>query len=101
MVDSRSIDCLLNIHSVINYVCNNAQNRIDYCWPTRRSDREPETTVATQNECRCHRRQWTLARCNCITLTLNQAVKIWCTRLGGKVIHLIVQNYSRSFCYRG
>src|SRR6185312_5739277 len=64
---------------------------------TRTANREPKRSVLAQHKARGHRRQWSLASCHRIVLALDQSVGVWSSRLGGKVVHFVVEKYSRAF----
>src|SRR5687767_15267693 len=101
MVNTGKVDCLLDVHSVIHYVRNDTKHGVDDGWTTGRSYREPEAAVLSQNDRRCHCRKWPLLRRNCVTFALDQSIHIRRAWFGGKVVHLIVQEYAGTFDHCG
>src|SRR5215208_4964597 len=97
-MNSREVDRLLDIHIVIDHVSDDAEYGVDDRWPTRTAGRKPETAVFAKNDRGCHRRQRALAWRHGVALTLNKTIKVWSAWLRGKVVHLIVEKHSCTFC---
>src|SRR5438445_6053360 len=99
MMNARGVYRLLNVHGVIDHVGDHVEDGLDYWWPTGTADSEPEAAVFAQHERWRHRRQGALVRSYGVALALDQAVEIRCTRLGGEIIHLVIDNQAGTFCH--
>src|SRR5262245_32354306 len=97
-MDPRRVDGLLDVHIVVDDVCNHTQHSIDNSWTTWTTNREPETTVLTQNYGWCHGGQWTFAWGDSVALTLDETVHIRRAWFGREVVHFVVENDSSTAC---
>src|SRR5678816_1488805 len=62
VMNAWEVDRLLNIHLVVDHVCDNAQHRVDDRWSTRTAHGEPQAPIFTQHDRRCHRGERALLR---------------------------------------
>src|ERR1044072_2066847 len=47
VMNAREVDRLLDVHLVVDHVCDDAQHRVDDGWSTRTFHREPQTAIFT------------------------------------------------------
>src|ERR1700722_15844912 len=93
LVKARSIHRLLDIQTTIRRAQKDVGNRGDNARSARGTDHEANLVILQHNDGR-HAGQRTLLRSNRICRTLHQPKHIRRAHLGGKVVHLIIQQDS-------
>src|SRR4030095_5602704 len=100
-MNSRKVDRLLNVHTVVHHVSDDAKGGIDNCRATGTADGEPQAAVLTQNEGWCHRGERALAWRYRVALALDQPVHVRRSWLRREIIHFVVKKYSGAFGHCG
>ncbi len=90
MMDARRIDGLLQRHAVIDDIDDDFQHRGDDARAARRSEHENRLAIL-EHDGRRHGAQGPLAGRDRIGFALNQTETVCDARLGGEVIHFVVQ----------
>ena len=95
MMKTGSVGGFRDIHAVVDDVTDDLQDDIDDPAASG-TTRGHEGAVVAEEERGSHRAQHSLSRFDCILATADQAIGIGRTWFGRKVVHLVVEKYSRS-----
>jgi outer membrane protein OmpA-like peptidoglycan-associated protein len=90
VVDARRDARLRDIHAVVDHVGDHLQHGGDDAAAARAAGDELHFAVL-QNDRRAHGGERPLARLHRIRVPADQAIGVWHARLGGKVVHLVVE----------
>ena len=90
-----SIDRLLNIQTTLRRRKKDIRDRRDNPRAARRPQHVAQLSILQHNR-RCHRRKRPLARCDRVRWSLDQAIHVRRAHLGGKVIHLVIQEKAKT-----
>ncbi|AEK61998.1 hypothetical protein CFU_2168 [Collimonas fungivorans Ter331] len=91
LVETRRIDCFLDIHAVVDHVQHGQQGRCDDAAAARRADHHDGLAVLGDDG-RAHRRQRTFAGSDGVGFALHQAVHVGHADLGREIVHLVVEH---------
>ena len=91
MVDARGVDGRIEGHAVVDDVGHDLENRRDDVATPARARHEHRLPVVSLHDRRGHGREHPLARSDRVGIAHHQPFTVGRARLGGEVIHLVVQ----------
>ena len=95
MMEARPVHGVLHVHVEIDHVQDHLQHAVDDARSARRAQHQEELAVAQQDG-RRHGRERPLARLDGVGFALDQAEQILLARLGGEIVHFVVQQESQA-----
>src|SRR5204863_8022862 len=97
MMNSRRVYRLLNIHIEVDDVGDHTEYGVDDRRPNGAPNCEPEASILAQNDRWSHHGEWSLARRNSISFSLNESVHVGRAGFCSEVVHLIVEQHAGAF----